>query len=78
MDTKLTLRLDQQVIEEAKKYAKQKNISLSQLVESFLARLTQSDEGGKQYTPLVESLSGLVAEEDLRDDYGDHLERKYR
>ena len=36
MDTKLTLKLDREIIEEAKKYAREKNISLSKLIESYL------------------------------------------
>ena len=34
MDTKLTLKLDNAVIEQAKNYAKDKNTSLSKLIET--------------------------------------------
>ncbi|MGC1631597.1 MAG: DUF6364 family protein, partial [Gelidibacter sp.] len=40
MDTKLTLKLNQKVIEKAKKYASKKNISLSRIVEAYLQSLT--------------------------------------
>ena len=36
MNTKLTLTIDQSVIEKAKKYAKEKERSLSDLIENYL------------------------------------------
>ncbi|MCX6337136.1 MAG: DUF6364 family protein, partial [Bacteroidetes bacterium] len=36
MDTKLTLKLEQQVIENAKIYAKMNHTSLSKLIENYL------------------------------------------
>jgi hypothetical protein len=36
MDTKLTLKLNGDIIEQAKTYAKKKNTSLSKLIESYL------------------------------------------
>lgn len=39
MDTKLTLKLDNSIIEHAKRYAKDKNTSLSKLIESYLGKL---------------------------------------
>ena len=40
MDKKLTLSLDGTIIESAKTYAKSNNTSLSKLIESYLAMLT--------------------------------------
>ncbi len=39
MDTKLTLNVDKVIIEQAKDYAKSHKISLSRLIESYLASL---------------------------------------
>jgi hypothetical protein len=39
MDSKLTLKLDNSIIEQAKNYAKDKNTSLSKLIESYLGKL---------------------------------------
>ncbi|MEM6806223.1 MAG: DUF6364 family protein [Bacteroidota bacterium] len=36
MNTKLTLSLNKEVIEQAKKYAKTHNVSLSSLIENYL------------------------------------------
>jgi hypothetical protein len=63
MNTKLTLRLNDNVIERAKVYARNHNISLSKMIESYLDRLTKQNEEEKKevsITPLVESLSGVI------------------
>ncbi len=83
MDTKLTLRLDEDVIARAKKYAVDHQISLSKMIESYLESLTQPEKGkGKSnITPLVESLSGVITlppDFDYKKVYRDHLEQKYQ
>jgi hypothetical protein len=63
MDTKLTLRLNDSVIERAKVYARSHKISLSKMIESYLDSLTKQNEEEKKeasITPLVESLSGVI------------------
>ncbi|MDR2979889.1 MAG: DUF6364 family protein [Bacteroidales bacterium] len=42
MNTKLTLSLDADIIEDAKSYAKKNSISLSKLIENYLSFLTKS------------------------------------
>lgn len=79
MDTKLTLKLDQNVIEKAKSYAKTKNISLSKLIENHLDFLTDSKEK-IAVTPFVKSLSGTItlpSDFDHKESYKDHLSKKY-
>ena len=51
MNSKLTLNVDKIVIEQAKAYAKSQKISLSRLIESYLASLTSEkrDELRKKY-----------------------------
>ncbi len=81
MDRKLTLSLNESIIESAKIYAKSNNISLSKLVESYLSILTKKKTGKVEVTPLVKSLSGVI---DLPSDfnekelYGDYLIEKYK
>lgn len=41
MGKKLTISLNKSIIENAKTYAKSNNISLSKLIESYLASLTK-------------------------------------
>jgi len=56
MDNKLTLKIDKSIVEQAKNYAKEKNISLSKLIESYLGKLVATNDHSK-VTPLVKSLS---------------------
>jgi hypothetical protein len=79
MDTKLTLKLDNSIIEQAKTYAKNKNTSLSKLVESYLGLLVDP-QNIQEVTPLVKSLSGLIElpkNFDYKKDYKKHLSNKY-
>lgn len=79
MDTKLTLKLNQEIIEKAKEYAKNKNTSLSKLIENVLSRMTASDDFNPKITPLVDGLSGIIdANEINEDDYRSYLEEKYK
>lgn len=81
MDKKLTLSLDKSIIESAKNYAKSNNISLSKLIESYLATLTKRKRSSKEITPLVESLSGVINLDenfDIKDAYTDFLIEKYK
>ena len=42
MDTKLTIKLDKSIIEQAKIYASVQKTSLSSIIESYLAKITTS------------------------------------
>jgi len=81
MDNKLTIKLDQNVIEQAKTYAQQRNTSLSRLIESYLRYLTKGMPSGEDdITPLVKSLSGIVKDsnwEEAEKSYKEHLKKKY-
>lgn len=83
METKLTLRLNDQIIEKAKIYARSHNISLSKMIESYLDSLTKKRVEEKNFaiTPLVESLSGVINipdDFDYKKEYHDYLEEKYK
>lgn len=80
MDTKLTIKLDRNIIEKAKKYAKSKNISLSRIIESYLSAITRDEIKHEDISPLVQSLSGIIElpdDFDFKKDYTDHLLNKY-
>lgn len=80
MDSKLTLKLDAEVISRAKQYAKKRNTSLSRLIESYLDAISSDKPGAIKTTPLVAGLSGVIklAEDfDYRKERGNHLERKH-
>lgn len=81
MDKKLTLSLDESVIENAKLFAKENKISLSKLIEGYLKSIIDNKTKNVEITPLVKSLSGVVQLPegfDVRDDYTKYLIEKYR
>ena len=83
MDTKLTLKLDKSVIEKAKAYASEQQVSLSKLVENYLNALTSksTEKDEISITPFVKSLTDgntIPADYDYKKDYQDYLEDKYR
>jgi hypothetical protein len=80
METKLTLKLKKNIIDRAKKYARDQEISLSKLIENYLNVITAPSDKKKDISPLVKSISGVIK---LQDDF-DHkaayqksLEEKY-
>ena len=83
METKLTLRLNGNVIKRAKVYAKSQRISLSKMIESYLDSLTREKDtvNKKSITPLVESLSGVInlpSDFDYKKEYAEYLTEKYK
>ena len=59
MNTKLTLTIEQSIIEKAKKYATNKNRSLSDIIENYLKVITNEEKTNDvEFTPLVKSLKG--------------------
>ncbi|MHA7129596.1 DUF6364 family protein [Algoriphagus namhaensis] len=81
MDKKLTLSLDQSIIEHAKIYAKSNDTSLSKLIESYLATLIVKPKKKRDITPLVKSLSGVIdlpADFNEKKAYQDYLTDKYK
>ena len=79
METKLTLKLDQNVIQSAKLYAETNKRSLSRLVEDYFRKLiVENTPASSRFSPLVEELSGVISETDLKKlDYVSYLEQKY-
>lgn len=83
MNTKLTLKLDGNVIDRAKKYAQSHRISLSRMIEAYLDSVTKPYLKTEKplITPLVESLTGVMdlpADFDYKKEYRDFLEEKYK
>lgn len=81
MNTKLTLTIEQEIIERAKSYAKEKNRSLSDIIENYLKMLTNGDEINKQkLNPVVASLKGafkMPKNMDYKKELKNRLEEKY-
>ena len=62
MNTKLTLTIEKEVIEQAKQYASMKGKSLSELVENYFKFLTenQGNEPAETVSPRVQKLKGIL------------------
>jgi Family of unknown function (DUF6364) len=63
MTTKLTLSIDDRVIESAKKYASGKGTSLSGIVENYLKSITTKttkDRTGKDIPQVIQKLRGSL------------------
>ena len=80
MNSKLTLKLDQDTIELAKEYAKDKNTSLSKMIENYLRLLVRRKRHDIEISPLVKSLSGVLKTKhtDMEKQYIAHLTKKYK
>ena len=82
MDRKLTLSLNATVIDRAKRYAREHDISLSKMIEHYLASLTKvpAEDEPRTFTPLVSRLLGVVdlpEGDGYKDDYVNRLLGKY-
>ena len=82
MDTKLTLKLNQQIIENAKKYASDKKMSLSRIIEAYLQSLTsEKNKTDFEISPFVKSMAtgiNIPADLDDKEVYSDYLIEKYQ
>jgi len=84
MNTKLTLKLDKQVIEQAKEYASSHKRSLSRIIEAYLKSLVIQDdfeENEMEISPFVKSMSTGVkipADIDYKTEYSKYLTEKYK
>lgn len=80
MDTKLTLKLNKNVIEKAKIYASDKHMSLSRIVEAYLQSLTSDNSLNEfEISPFVKSMATGVkipADLDYKMEYSDFLLEK--
>ncbi|MDT0294581.1 DUF6364 family protein [Mesonia ostreae] len=82
MNRKLTLTIEQETIERAKKYAKDKNRSLSDIIENYLKILTKEEQTKKsrKLNPVVKSLKGsfkMPKNIDYKKEIRNRLEEKY-
>ncbi|MDT7827693.1 DUF6364 family protein [Pricia sp. S334] len=81
MNTKLTLTIEREIIERAKQYAKDKNRSLSDIIENYLKTLTDKrPDTENKLSPAVESLKGSFRppkDFDYKKQLRDRLEKKY-
>jgi hypothetical protein len=85
MDTKLTLKLDKFVIEQAKEYASSHKRSLSRIIESYLRSLINRDKNNNEsdieISPFVKSMStgvNIPSDIDYKSEILNHLIEKHK
>lgn len=85
MQTKLTLRLDSELIARAKEIAAERETSVSQLVANYIGSLKSGKRAKRrmpdeeELPPLTRSLLGSLAGRAVDEkDHRAHLERKHR
>jgi len=79
MQTKLTLRLDDRLIQDAKRHARRSGKSLSQMVAEYFSAVTSPTGVRGELTPVVSRLKGALAGTNVdREDYRGYLEGKHR
>jgi hypothetical protein len=79
MSSKLTLYIDDDVIQYIKNYAKEQKLSVSKVVNNFLILLIKDKKEQKEIsTPITNSLQGVLkASSSDREIYHKHMEEKY-
>jgi hypothetical protein len=81
MTTKLTLTMDDSVINSAKKYASEKGKSISDIVENYLKSITTQEETIVALSPKVAKLMGAIKlpdDFDYKKDIANALVKKYK
>ena len=76
MDTKLTVRVQRHLLENAKRYASAHHTTLTELISAYLRRIPTEDEA-LDNAPVVRQLTGLLSAQVSVEDYKKHLEDKY-
>jgi hypothetical protein len=75
-ETKLTVRLPRELLENAKRYARKQNTTVTNLISEYLRRMSASMEI-LQDVPIVRRLSGTLSKNVSIGDYKKHLDAKY-
>lgn len=78
MQSKLTLHINDELIEQARTYAEAQNKSLSQLVADYFTVITRSPET-KPFHPSLQSILGILEGHQVdEDDYKEYLWKKHQ
>jgi len=81
MNTKLTLTIEQSVIEKAKRYARERERSLSDLIENYLIALTNENAiGDENVSPTIAQLRGsfkMPKDFDYKKELAESLSKKF-
>jgi len=76
MTSRITLYSDETLIRQIKQYAKERNTSVSKIVNQFFTNLINTPTDHHPKHQLTDSLTGILTEDEA-DAYGRYLEEKY-
>ena len=74
---KLTLSVDNRVVSRAKQYAKLRGVSVSEIVETYLAAVADPPSSNTGSAPILRSVRGILKNADI-EEYRRHLAAKYQ
>jgi len=75
-ETKLTIRLPRKLLENAKRYARQQNTTLTNLISEYLIQIPAPIKE-LDNAPIVRRISGTLSQDVSAEDYKQHLLEKY-
>lgn len=81
MTTKLTLTMEDSVIDSAKKYARERGKSLSDIVENYLKSIATPEDNTEIISPKVLKMMGVIKlpqDYDYKQDLRNALTKKYK
>ena len=73
--TKLTVRVPRDLLENVKRYAAENNTTITDLIEAYLRRIPAEEPLND--APIVRRLSGILPDNISNQDYREHLDEKY-
>ena len=74
-NTKLTVRVPRDLLENIKRYAQKNNTTMTALIEAYLRRIPAQEPF--EDAPIVRRLSGSLSQNVTIQDYKEHLAEKY-
>ena len=74
-ETKLTVRVPRDLLDNVKRYAAQNNTTLTELIRAYLRRIPA--QSPLEDAPIVRGLTGTLSPDLTVQDYKSHLEEKY-
>lgn len=75
--SKLTLSVEKSVVSRAKRYAKQQGVSVSEMVEAYLAAVAAPLHRGPRDSPILQSLRGSLKKANI-EEYRRHVVKKHQ
>lgn len=79
MQTKLTLRIEKELVQKAKRHSRKSGKSVSKLVSDYFRIIDAAEGSEEDVTPWARSLLGVMKGSGVsEEDYRRHLEEKHR